>query len=384
MVANTLTNLLPDAYKALDVVSREQIGMIPAVMVDADVSRLAVGETLYSGEAPASTASDITAGTEVPNTGDQTIGAVSATINKARSVQFRWNGEQTRHVNAGQGVLSLQQNQIAQAMRTLVNEMESDLTALHTGFSRAYGTAGTTPFGTAGDFTDATETLRILKDNGAPTSDNHLIVGSAAGAKLLGKQSRADIAGDVQMQRQGIFYEQSGLSVRESGQIGTFTKGTGASATTDNAGYAIGATVLTLASAGTGTLLAGDVVTFAGDTNKYVIASGDADVSGGGTITLTAPGLRVAMSAATKAITVVATSTRNMAFTRSAIILGTRLPSLPEAGDKAVDRTTIIDPRSGISFELALYPGFRVMNYWIGAAWGANLMKPAHTALLLG
>jgi hypothetical protein len=31
---------------------------------------------------------------------------------------------------------------------------------------------------------------------------------------------------------------------------------------------------------------------FAGDTNKYVVVTGVADASGGGTITLAAPGLR--------------------------------------------------------------------------------------------
>lgn len=384
-MGNTLTNLLPDAYKALDVVSRELVGMIPAVTLDADVSRAAVNQSVYSHVAPAASATDITPGTDVPDTGDQTIGNTEVKITKSRGVQFRWNGEESRHINnGGHGVLSIQQNQIAQAMRTLVNEMESDLCALHLTMSRAYGSAGTTPFGTAGDFSDASNALKILKDNGAPQSDNHLILNTAAGASMLGKQSRVDVQGNDSMLRQGVLLEQSGLMLRESGQVVTHTKGTGASATTDNAGYDIGDTVITLASAGTGTILAGDVITFAGDDNKYVVASGDADVSDGGTITLAAPGLREAIAASTTNITVVASSARNMVFNRSAIILGARLPALPDGGDKAIDRTEIVDPRSGISFELAMYPGFRQMNYFIGAAWGVKNIKPEHTGLLLG
>lgn len=384
-MANTITNLIPDLYNALDVVSRELVGFIPAVSSDMTFERSAVGQTVRSPVAPASTASDITPGVTPPDDGDQTIGNVSMTITKARRVPVRWNGEQSLGLNnGGPGRSKIMVSQFAQAMRTLTNEVEADLAALHIYASRAYGTAGTTPFGTAGDFTDASNVLKILKDNGSPIGDAQLIIDTSAGAKLLGLQSRYDIAGDVTMQNQGIIINKAGLALRESAAINTSVAGTASGATTNNAGYAVGATVLTLASAGTGTIIAGDAVTFAGDTNKYVIASGDADVSNGGTITLAAPGLRVAMSAATKAITVVAAAARNMAFSRSAIALATRAPALPEEGDLAVDRQIITDPRSGLSFEVAKYMQYRQVQYEVSLAWGVKAVKTNHIALLLG
>jgi hypothetical protein len=90
------------------------------------------------------------------------------------------------------------------------------------------------------------------------------------------------------------------------------------------------------------------------------------------------------MSAATKAITVVAASVRNMAFNRSAIVLAARLPELPEEGDIALDRITVQDPRSGLAFEVAMYPGYRMMTYEVSLAWGVKNIKPEHTSLLLG
>lgn len=383
-MSTTLTGLIPDLYAAVDVVSRELVGMIPSVTLDPQVARAAINQTVNSPVAPAASATDITPGVTPPDDGNQTIGAVPLTISKARRVPIRWTGEQERQAASGVGVNNVRVNQIAQAFRTLANEVEADLAALHVNASRAVGTAGTTPFATAGNFMDAANARKVLADNGSPLSDLQLVLDTAAGANLRGLQSRADIAADVSMMRQGVLLDHSGFMIRESGQIRTFTKGTGSSATTNTAGYAVGATVITLASAGTGTILAGDVITFAGDTNQYVVASGDADVSGGGTITLQAPGLRRALAASAIAITVVATSARSMAFPRSAIVLATRLPSLPEAGDSAIDRTTIVDPRSGLAFEVAMYPQYRQMQWEISLAWGCGVAKKEHLAVLLG
>lgn len=383
-MANTLTNLIPDVYAALDVVSRELVGLIAAVTRDPSVERAAVNQSVRVPIAPASTATDITPAVTPPDDGDQTIGNEEILISKSRRVPFRWNGEESRGINFGPGVLTIQQQQIAQAIRTLTNEMETDLAALHATFSRANGTAGTTPFATAGNYTDVSNTLKILKDNGAPLSDLHLILDTAAGANLIGKQADTNRQGTDQMLRQGVLLDHAGVALRESGQIVTSTAGTGSSATTDNAGYAVGDTVITLASAGTGTIVAGDVITFAGDANKYVVVSGDSDVSNGGTITLAAPGLRQAIAASTTAITVVAAAARNMMFARSALVLAARLPALPEQGDMADDRTTVVDPRSGFAFELAMYKQYRQVQWEISAAWGTKNIKSEHTALLLG
>ena len=46
-MANTLTNLIPSAYAALDVVSRELTGLIPAVTIDARSSMAAQNQTIY-------------------------------------------------------------------------------------------------------------------------------------------------------------------------------------------------------------------------------------------------------------------------------------------------------------------------------------------------
>jgi len=377
-MANTLTNLTPDLYEALDTVSRELVGMIPAVTLDASIERAAKGQTVRSPVAPASTAADITPAQIAPNTGDQTISNKTISISKSRGVPIRYNGEEQRGLNTGPGYRSILQNQFAQAMRTLCNEVETDLTALYASTSRATGTAGTTPFGTAGDFSDAANALQILKDNGSPLTDNQLVISSSAGAKLLGLQSRVDVQGDSAMLRQGVMLTTAGMDVRESGQANSHTNGTGASYLVNDAGLAVGDTVIA-ADTGTGTILAGDVVTFAGDANKYVVT----EALAAGSFTIAAPGLQTAV-ADNSAITVGADYTANMAFNRSAIVLVTRAPARPEEGDLAEDVMLMTDPRSGITFEISMYKEYRQVHYEVALAWGVSMMKPEHTALLLG
>jgi len=388
-MANTLNDLIPDLYAALDVVSRELVGLIPAVTTDASVNRAAVNQSVRVPITAANTAgTDITPAMSVPAAADQTIGNQEIKITKAKAYPFSWEGnEQDGLNNNGPGYLPIRANQMAQAMRAAVNEIESDLAGLQSTFSRAYGTAATTPFGTAGDFTDASNVLKILKDNGSPQSDNHLVLNTTAGASFLGKQAEANRQGADSILRQGVFLTVSGMDLRESGQIVTQTAGAMASATTNTTGYAIGTKTIVLATAGTGVVAAGDVITFAGDTNKYVVESATfagANPAAGDTITIAAPGLRQAIPAAATAITVIATSARNMAFNRSAIVLATRMPERPKEGDMALDVTTITDPRSGLSFEVAMYPGYRKIRYEIALAWGVKNIKPEHTALLLG
>ena len=383
--ANTLTGLIPTLYNALDVVSRELVGLIPAVSSDMTFERAAVGQTVKSPVAPAAAATDITPAVTPPNDGDQNIGSVDMTISKARRVPIRWNGEEKRGLdNNGASYNVILRDQFAQGMRTLVNEVESDLAGLHIYASRAYGTPGTTPFAT--NLADTAQGRKILSDNGAPLGDLQAVIDTSAGAAMrtLTQLSKANEAADTSLLRRGVLLDVHGFALRESAQIKTSLAGTGAAATTNATGYAVGATAITLAAAGTGTVIAGDVITFAGDATKYVVAAGDSDVSGGGVITLAAPGLRKAIPAAATAITLAAGAARNMLFARSAIALATRAPALPAQGDSAIDRMVITDPVSGLSFEVSVYAQYRQIQYEVALAWGVAAVKREHMALLLG
>jgi hypothetical protein len=215
-----------------------------------------------------------------------------------------------------------------------------------------------------------------------------LVLSTAAGANFLGKQGASNVAFNDSVMAQGVIQTVSGMNVRESGFIETQTAGTMAAGTTLAANaLTVGQTTIALATAGTGVVAAGDVITLANDTNKYVVTSATfagANPATGDVIVIAEPGIRVAQVAGARAITVTAASARNMAFNRSAIVLATRMPERPQEGDMALDVMSITDPRTGLTFEVAIYPGHRMVRYEISIAWGVKNIKPAHTAILLG
>lgn len=376
-MANTLTNLVPDLYSALDKVSRELVGFIPAVGRNSTAERAAVGESVRVPVTPTANVADITPAMTSPEPTDQTISNVAIQITKARAAEFGYIGEEQRGLNNGPGYMSVQANQILQAMRKLVNEVEADLAATYITTSRAYGTAGTTPF--ASDLSDTAQVRKILVDNGAPATDLQLVMDTTAGAKLrtLTQLTKANEAGTDSTLRQGVLLDVHGVAMRESAQINAHTKGTGTGFLT-NGTFAEGATTIAL-DTGTGTIVAGDVITFAGDTNKYLVTI----AFGGGNVVIAAPGLQQSLADGV-VVTVGNAYTANVAFDREAFQLVTRAPALPQEGDMAIDRMTVTDPMSGLAFEVSVYPGYRKVRYEIALAWGVKNIKPEHSAILLG
>jgi len=387
--ANTLSAIVGDIYAGMDVVSRELTGFIPSSMRAPAVERAAVGQAVTYPIAPDQTASDIVPSMTPPSGNDNNIQVGTMAITKARAAKFNFTGEEQRMLNASPGpnFVSVQAMIIAQAFRTLTNEVEADLAAeAAANASRAYGTAGTTPYA-SDNLVELAQLKKILDDNGAPASGRSAVHTTTAGANLrtVKNITRVNEAGSQMTLRQGELIDLFGFSNKETGQPVTHTAGDGDSATTNAAGYSVGDTVITLASAGTGAILAGDVITFAGDANKYIVESGDADVSGGGTITLAKPGLREAIPASATAITVSDDyEAATVGFSQDALHLAARLPARPTTGDLAVDVMTVTDPRTGVSFEIAIYPGYRMMYGEVGLAWGVHASKQAHIGMVLG
>ena len=385
-MANVLTDLAADIYKAADIVGREQVGIIPSVLINANGSeRVAQGDTVRAAftRAPTLNTSYSPAMT-IPEGDDQTVDNKTLTIDKAVNVKIPWTGEDIRSVSNGAGFETVYGDQIAQAMRSMVNKIEQDLWAeIYTNASRAVGTAGTTPF--ASNFDTVAEVRQILVDNGCPM-DNQvtLALNSAAGTKLrnLAQLQKANEAGGTDLLRRGALLDLQGIMVKESAGIGIHTKGAGAGYDA-NGGEPVGETSIVLdgGTVNTSGIKAGDIVTFVGDANKYVVGTGS--VATAGTIVLNNPGLRATLADAVE-MTIGDSYTGNVAFHRNAVELVVRPPAQPFGGDAAVDRMTVQDPFSGLVFEIAAYKGYGKAMFDVTLLYGVKAWKDEFIATLLG
>lgn len=380
-MANVLTNLAADIYKAADIVGRELVGFIPAVTVNAGSEAAAQGDTVRSHFTRRATVNTSAAPSmTIPEGDDQTVDNKTMTVSQIASVRIPWTGEDIKHVNNGSGYETIYGDQIAQAMRAIVNTIEAKVaTTAYQGASRAVGTAGTTPFASSHGIVN--QARQILADNGMPTNDGRvsLIMNTSAGVNFrnLANLYKVNEAGDNTLLRRGVLTDISGVMMRESAQVVSHTKGTGTSYQLSAAG-AVGDTTINV-DTGTGTLLAGDIVTFAGTSINYVANT----ALSGGSFTIGGPGLR-AVEADNDAVTIGNNYTANVMLHQSAVELVMRPLAKPLGGDAAVDVMTVQDPFSGLVFQLSVYKGYNKAMIDVTTLYDAKAWKSDAIALVMG
>lgn len=376
-MANVFTALQPQLYAAAQDVSNEAFGCISSIAASFDDKGVAIGDKVRVPIAPPASTADYTPAMTTSAGSDATASNVEIEITANKQVSWHITGEQLRSLqNAGSDGEWVRQ-MIAQGMRALRNEAEvACAAAIKAGASRAVGTAGTNPF--ASDISIIPDVRKVLMDNGAPMSDLQLVINSTAGtaARKLGIIQQAYQAGSDAERRSGDLMRQFGFSIKESAGIATHTKGTGTSYVTSGS-TAVGVRDIALVT-GSGTVLAGDVVTFAADSNnKYVINTG---VAAAGTITLGRPGARVTIATG-NAMTIGNNFTANLAFERNAVVGIMRPPVMPE---NPLIQKTLISDQNGMTYLLAQIAGDGMATWRLHLAYGFKVVQGEHVAIVMG
>jgi hypothetical protein len=388
--SQTLTGFTELLYQARDIVCREPVGFASSVIINSGSEGVSLGGTVKSFVAGQPTLNTShTPAMTVPAGDDMTSTVEEMTIGQVARVNIPLKGETVRQLDNTVGRQNFVNNVLAQAMRVIVNAIESHVgTVVKNGSSRAVGTAGTTPFASAHALIP--QCNQILTDNGAPQDGQRSLIVSTSAAtnlKLLSHLYKVNEGGSPATLRNGVLLDIDGVAIKQSAGVASHTKGTlGGSPTSAAAGFALGATSVTLtASVGTGTIVEGDALSIANDTgNVYIVKTGTSDASTAATIVLNNPGLRKATGASTRALTVAASYTANVLFHKSAIELVMRPPAMPDGGDLATDRMTVTDLGSGLVFEVALYPGYGMNLMEIVCYYQAKVWKSEFVATLMG
>lgn len=381
----TLTSFAENIFRARDKVARELTGFIPSVTINSDTEGVSINgvvNSLRTAEPTLNTS--YTPAMTIPAGDDQTIANDTMTIGQVANVRIPLRGEDVRKLeNVGQ-YQTVVDDMFTQAIRKIVNQIEAHTGSIaYKGASRATGTAGTNPFAT--NINPLADLRQILVDNGTPDDGSLTCVfNTLTGTKLrqLANLYKANEAGGDALLRRGELLNLFGFSLKESAGVATHTAGT-ASGFDATAAFASGDTTITVDGSNSGTILNGDIVTWVGDTNKYVIASATASGAASGNIVLNRPGLRATLADTVEG-TLGATYTANVGFHKAAIELVMRPPAQPYGGDSAADRMTVADPVSGLVFEMALYKGYGMNMIDVTTFYQAKVWKPDFVATLLG
>lgn len=274
--------------------------------------------------------------------------------------------------------------QLGQGAAELAEEMNLYLLGLYKKVYNVAGTAGTTPF--ASTVAGATDSIQKLIEFKTKMTRGQLYgilaPKEANNFKQLAQFSDADKVGDSSLKITGIMGERFGVRWLEDQQTIYHTAGVpGGTPLTNSASLVIGTTSIPVdgMTTTTGTYKAGDIVTFAGHTQTYAIAS-DVTANGSGQVTLTiSPPLKAAV-ADNAAVTLTASHRVNLVFNRKAFYLAQRSLGIPDPSRFA----EITDEMSGVSLRLEQMNQYKQEAYEYDLLYGAAAIFPEHAVRLLG
>ena len=370
------SNLLADVYTAADIVAQEAVGFIPAVRQNLQATAASKGDTVRAAFTPDATLVSVDSQSAIPDGSTYAISEKSYQLSNHQAMRYAISGEDVKSMQNNGIYQSIYGDMIAQGMRAIINDIESKLfTEIKNNAGYATADGGTTAFDT--NLNSIATAREILTRSGTPTDDLSLVINGTAGVNLRNNTNLLNVntSGTNVLREQGILIPVHGFNVYESSQITQHTAGT------SNNGYHINngsgevagePTITTDAGGGSasGTIIQGDIVTFAGLSESYVVktalAANDFVLNTG----------LLSDAADDAEITGTVAYTGNFAFHRNAAEFAMRAPAEPVGGDSASEVINVTEPRTGLVFQVRLYRGYHQNLIEVGAVYGVKAFKP--------
>jgi hypothetical protein len=371
-LANTITDIVPKLIGMM--LPKLRANSIMPRLVNRDFDSLAAqqGSTINVPLPPTIATNAVTAAATPPSTADTVLSTAPVALDQWVEAPFYMTDKDMLEVVNG-AIPACAES----AMSALVDTIDAFiLTKLSQGAGAATGTAGTSPFATTAL---ALTPGKLLNDHRVSRQNRHVVMDAAAELNLLSLEafSNSQFTGDVTAMIDGAFQgnRRVGSQWWLDQNVASHVKGTGASYQLA-AAVAVGDTTITV-DTGSGTILPGDVITFAADTvNKYVVAT----ALSGGSLTINAPGIKVAV-ADNNVITVTANHVANVAFARESMVFASR-PF--QASSAAIASRVMADPISGLSLRLEVNREHKRDRWSLDALYGGSVVRPEGVIKILG
>lgn len=383
-MSNTLTPVV-DKLLATGLLALREAAFMPLV-VNRGYDNMA-GEKGSTVDVPipsAVTAVDVTPAATPPSTSDVTLTSVSVPMDQWKEAPFYLTDKERMEIVE----TSFFPMQASEAIKSLANVVNTYIfSKMRLGTFGYAGTAGTTPF--ASDTSGATAVRKVLTKQLAPTDPRYIVIDPDAEANALGLRAFQDASfgGGADALLRGQIGEKLGFrwlthQLVPTHTAGTITTGLIAKAATAQAVGDQTIVCTTAASTGACALLAGDIITFAGHTQTYVLTAAATQASAATDVTLNIyPGLQTAL-AGSEAVSVKATHVCNLAFHRDAFAFATR-PLAGSSHPGSIIRS-VSDAESGLTLRLEITREHKRDRYSYDILYGGAMVRPELAARLAG
>ena len=380
-MANTLNAVMGKILAQGLLALRQQAAIVRLVNSDWSDEVAQKGDTVNVPIPSAIAAQDVVPGATPPATGDIAPTTVPIVLDKWKEAPFYLTDK-----DVGEIVKGTRNMQVSEAVKSITNQVATDLYAQYKGVYGYEGTAGTTPFGTGVEVMSATNMRKRLNKQLAPVDDRRLILDPDAEAVALGLRAFQDQSwrGDGKGIVDGQIGKKLGFDVFMDQLVPTHTSTPlTAGAATVNGAHAAGVKAVSIAKATNASpLVEGDVISFAGDQQTYVVTAAVTLAVGNTTVSIE-PGLAVA-KAGGEAMTLRASHVVNLGFHRDAFALAIRPLGTPDGFTGGSAIMAAQDPVTGLGLRLEITREHKRTRYSFDVLYGVKLVRRELAARLAG
>lgn len=388
-MVNVLTAVIPQIL-AQGVMALRQQAIMPR-LVNRKYEREAglQGSTIDVPIPSAIATTTVVPGATPPATPDLTPTSVAIPLSEWKEAPFHLSDKEQLEILEGPG--GYVNMQVSEAIKSLANNVDNFLLALTTkfygyrnpaGIGNTPRTAFTDSSGNPTNTQDATRLRAILNNQLAPMDDRHQVMSADMEAAALDLRAFQDASysGSVQAILEGQLNRKIGAQWWMDQNVATHTPGTFSDLIIDGTAV-LGEKTVTVDSVIGGTAVVGDIVTFAGHTQTYVVTTLLTLAATASGELLIEPGL-VAVPADSAAVTLEAAHVNNPFFHRDAIAFATR-PLIPVTHPSIITRATA-DPISGLTLRLTITAEHRRVRFAFDILYGGEVVRRELGARMAG